>query len=136
MEILKNYKLSIRRYFNIKNRASRSEFWGFVLVNFVASLLLITLGQNQLYNVFSILTLIPSFTLMIRRLKDINLSGFNILWGIIPLFGPLILLIFSLRKGTEGENQYGFLTDEDDDFQLVKNIKNQKDKNVEREFNF
>lgn len=43
-----------------------------------------------------------------RRLHDVNKSGFWILIGIIPIFGPLTLIfLWFIAEGDEGENRYG-----------------------------
>jgi uncharacterized membrane protein YhaH (DUF805 family) len=44
---------------------------------------------------------------MIRRLHDINLSGYFYLMQFIPLIGMAIFLLLMLIKGTEGPNRYG-----------------------------
>ena len=44
----------------------------------------------------------------VKRLHDTNRSGWNVLWGIIPIIGSLYLLICcGFLKGTEGDNKYG-----------------------------
>ena len=48
--------------------------------------------------------ILPFFGLSIRRLHDVNLSGWFILLDFIPILGPLILLIIFVQPSkTEGE---------------------------------
>lgn len=42
----------------------------------------------------------------VRRLHDINKSGWNMLWFLLPLIGVIILLIYWLKESTS-DNQYG-----------------------------
>ncbi|MDR2812554.1 MAG: DUF805 domain-containing protein [Puniceicoccales bacterium] len=50
---------------------------------------------------------IPSFAVTIRRLHDINLSGYFYLMQFIPFIGMAIFLVLMLIKGTDGPNRYG-----------------------------
>ena len=38
----------------------------------------------------------PSLALTVRRLHDVNMSGWMVLLGLIPFVGGLIVLIFTL----------------------------------------
>jgi len=53
-----------------------------------------------------LLTLIPAFAVLARRLHDTDKSAWWMLLLIIPLAG-IILLVFSFLKGTDGENRFG-----------------------------
>lgn len=44
--------------------------------------------------VFLLGSIVPSIALAVRRLHDVNMSGFLYLLTLIPLLGPLILLVF------------------------------------------
>ena len=53
-----------------------------------------------------LLLLIPSWAVTVRRLHDTNRSG----WWTLLLFtgiGSLLLLLFVVQEGTEGENDFG-----------------------------
>ena len=44
----------------------------------------------------------------IKRLHDTDRSGWNLLWGIIPIIGAFyILIVCGFVKGTAGDNEYG-----------------------------
>lgn len=43
---------------------------------------------------FLLANIIPSIALAVRRLHDVNMSGFLYLLSLIPFLGPLILLVF------------------------------------------
>lgn len=99
-------KVVFENYANFKGRARRSEYWYFVLLNFIISFALsfvltlispiIGLGAN----VYSFAVLIPSIAVAIRRMHDVGKSGWYIL---IPLYN-LILLCTDSEEGT---NEYG-----------------------------
>ena len=68
-------------------------------------------GQSVGYGFFYLLvwlaTLIPSLAVAVRRLHDINKSGWYILIGFIPFVGGIILLIWAVKEGDKGANQFG-----------------------------
>jgi len=43
----------------------------------------------------------------VRRLHDIDKSGWNMLWFIIPLVGFILMIVWYCRLGTVGENRFG-----------------------------
>src|SRR5215204_5898732 len=51
--------------------------------------------------------LIPTLAVTVRRLHDIDRSGWWILIGLVPLIGVIVLLVFALLDGTPGDNRYG-----------------------------
>jgi len=56
---------------------------------------------------WALFTLIPSLAVAIRRLHDQDKSGWMLLLGLIPLVGPIILLVFYCIEGTRGPNRFG-----------------------------
>jgi uncharacterized membrane protein YhaH (DUF805 family) len=63
--------------------------------------------MHPLNSIFSLLTFLPGLCLAIRRLHDVNRSGWWLLIGftIVGLFFPL--LYWNCSKGTTGENRFG-----------------------------
>ncbi len=51
--------------------------------------------------------IIPTIAVGIRRLHDIDKSGWWLLIGLVPFVGGLILIYFFVQKGTTGPNQFG-----------------------------
>lgn len=101
-----NYYVSVlKNYVNFNGRARRSEFWYFFLINFIISTIL-TYGVAPLMhslilaNIYSLAVLVPSIAVAIRRMHDINKSGWFIL---IPIYN----IVLAATEGDKGDNQYG-----------------------------
>lgn len=111
------YLKVLRSYSDFSGRARRSEFWYFVLFNFLISMGLgiidgalgFQLGSNVgiLGGIYSLLVLVPSIAVSVRRLHDTDRSGWWLLIALIPLIGAIILIIYYVQEGTPGENEYG-----------------------------
>ena len=55
---------------------------------------------------YGLAVLLPSLSLMVRRLHDIGKSGTYILMGLIPVVGYIFILVYMLT-GSAPDNQYG-----------------------------
>ncbi len=102
----------LQRYAKFDGRASRAEFWWFVLANFLIYIVLAVLMNITslfvvLYFVYAIGTIIPAIAVAIRRLHDTNKSGWFLLIGLIPFVGFIILIVFYATEGTNGPNDHG-----------------------------
>lgn len=101
----------LKKYAEFSGRARRSEYWYFVLFNLIFIIILAVLsmvpGLIILYVLYALGVLIPSLAVVVRRLHDINKSGWNILWSLIPLVGGIILLVYLASNGDSGINAYG-----------------------------
>ena len=96
-----------KQYFNFKGREGRKVFWLFTLNLFIVNLLLGLVSAGFISMLISILVLLPSLGLSVRRLHDIDFSGWWVLVGFIPFIGIIVVLVFACRPGTKGENKYG-----------------------------
>ena len=56
---------------------------------------------------YSLAAIIPGVAVTIRRLHDTDRSGWAILWGLVPLIGALLLILFYVTEGTRGPNRFG-----------------------------
>ena len=96
-------------YFDFSGRSSRSEYWWFLLfvmvVNLVVSILDTTNGLIVILVYLGLL--IPMLSVQVRRLHDINRSGWWILIAFVPLVGAILLLVWHCSKGTQGDNRFG-----------------------------
>lgn len=110
----------LKNYANFNGRARRKEYWMFTLfytllylpvyaiTMFATSQGMLTLAliANLLMMVIAFGLLLPALAVQVRRLHDINKSGWWILLGFVPL-ANFALLYFTLKEGDKGENLYG-----------------------------
>ena len=98
-------KLFFTNYVNFSDRARRSEFWYAFLFTFLVGLVagfIPFLGY-----VVWIAFLIPQISIGVRRLHDIGKSGLYYLFCLIPIAGPIILLVWFCTDGEQKDNQWG-----------------------------
>jgi uncharacterized membrane protein YhaH (DUF805 family) len=102
-------------YVTFSGRAIRSEYWFWVLFSIlggIATEILDTAmfphvsGASPLNAVFNLVTFLPSLALGVRRLHDINRTGW---WVLIALtvIGIFVLIYWACKKGTPGPNRFG-----------------------------
>lgn len=107
------YLVPLKKYFDFKGRASRKEYWTFVLINqlFYTSFSLLTYYVEHSLGIVNLIGLIvlviPSLAVFVRRLHDTGRSGWLFLLVLIPVIGGLISLYFLLQKGKPETNEYG-----------------------------
>ena len=93
----------LKKYADFEGRARRKEYWYYVLFltifaclfAFVSALI----NNLILYYIFVLASIIPSIAVGVRRIHDVNKSGWFIL---IPIYN----LILYCTPGTEGPNKY------------------------------
>ena len=98
-----NFQTAIRsgfqNYTNFKGRASRAEYWWWALFTVILSILLSSISDS-FGNLGSLITLLPSIAVAIRRMHDVDRVG----WFVrLPIYN----LILVLRRGDAGENRFG-----------------------------
>lgn len=110
----------LRKYATFGGRARRAEFWWFAvfygLALVAATILDVTIfgfegiGNSGL-GLFGGLTglafLLPNLGVSVRRMHDLDRSGWWLLVGLIPLIGGIILFIWFCSRGTPGPNRFG-----------------------------
>jgi uncharacterized membrane protein YhaH (DUF805 family) len=105
-----NYFLAaLKKYADFKGRARRKEYWYFYLfiIIIVVGLVLLDplLGSSGIGGlfvaVFELAMFIPLLAAGVRRMHDVDKSGWYLL---IPIYS--LVLLFT--NGTPGPNQYGF----------------------------
>ncbi len=129
--------LPLKKYSDFTGRSRRKEFWLFILLMIVVSVVATTidsmLGMSGLiFGVYGPLTLIvalalltPQLSVSVRRLHDTNRSGWWVLLGFVPVVTMIVsyqtglavlnllslvafvLIYFFVLEGTKGPNQYG-----------------------------
>lgn len=122
---MRSYFHVLRNYAHFSGRATRKEYWSFVFFNplVLCAAALLTGGIGVLADsscwgseaertetmmhfgglgavVYSLLVLLPSVALAVRRMHDTGRSGW---W----LFVPLMNFIRACQRSQPGENRYG-----------------------------
>jgi uncharacterized membrane protein YhaH (DUF805 family) len=119
----------MRRWKDFGGRSSRKEYWMFALW-YVAILVLLSVldqlvfgsagalgGSKEIgsaatvevalnfYNAFYLITLVPSVSVSIRRLHDINRTGWWLLIS-LTIVGIILLLYWAVKPGDKGVNRF------------------------------
>ena len=101
------YLKVLKNYAQFNGRARRAEYWYFTLFQiliFGALLVLFTVTESMafygLYMLYALATLLPGLAVTIRRMHDVDKSGW---YCLIPIYS----LILALTEGTKGPNKYG-----------------------------
>ena len=102
--------LAFKNYVNFHGRSTRAEYWWFFLFTFTLSIVtqiidsFSSLGVTNFIS--SLIVLLPSLAVGVRRLHDIVKSGWWLLLWFAVIVGWVILLVWSVRK-SDGPNKYG-----------------------------
>jgi|SRR5271169_4657524 uncharacterized membrane protein YhaH (DUF805 family) len=103
-----------RKYVVFSGRAQRPEYWYWFLFGLLIAILAAIVDHaifGPKTEVISTLTslglLLPGLAVIVRRLHDIDRSGWWILIGLVPLGGVIILIVFACLRGTPGPNRFG-----------------------------
>lgn len=106
------------QYATFSGRASRREFWMFVLFYIVFYLILHLIETKMewmfgpenkngiLTTIFTLGLLIPNLAITVRRLHDLGRSGWWAVTGFLPIIN-LALLVYLAFPSQETENVYG-----------------------------
>jgi uncharacterized membrane protein YhaH (DUF805 family) len=110
MDFVEAIRSGFRNYATFSGRAARSEFWYWALfasllsaaANIIDSVLFIGLVGPLV----SLLLLLPGVAVSVRRLHDLERSGW---WLLLTLtgIGIILLLIWDCMRGTPGPNRFG-----------------------------
>ena len=115
-----------QKYSTISGRASRAEYWWFTLFMYLVYIVIYTLSAVLMLNLhrvsgaqvlgallviglmssISVLLVVPSICVGIRRLHDIGRSGWWILLSFVPIV-RFVILVFTLMPSQPTANEYG-----------------------------
>lgn len=100
-------------YTNFEGRARRKEFWMFTLVSLVINVGTLILDASLFSDLglvnglYTLAILLPSIAVGIRRMHDINKSGWWLLLWIFPVIGWVWLIILHCQDSDIGDNIFG-----------------------------
>jgi uncharacterized membrane protein YhaH (DUF805 family) len=101
---MKWYLQAIRNYVDFSGRARRKEYWYFSLFYLIFALVIaficVALKSDILYYVYILFSIIPALSVAVRRMHDVDKSGWFIL---IPIYN----LVLYCTDGTQGPNRFG-----------------------------
>ncbi len=116
------YLAVLRNYVGFSGRARRKEYWMFVLFNFIFLIIAmildsilgtryemngLTLPYGYVYTLYALAVLIPALAVLVRRLHDVGKGGGFIFIALIPIAGPIWLLVLLCTDSERGENRFG-----------------------------
>jgi|SRR5580698_441648 uncharacterized membrane protein YhaH (DUF805 family) len=108
-------KSCFSKYVTFSGRASRSEYWYWVLFATLGSLVALivdgvlgfgTSGVSPISSIFSLAITLPGIAVGARRMHDMDRTAW---WLLLTLtgIGAIVLLIWFCYRGTEGSNRFG-----------------------------
>lgn len=101
---MKSYLDVLKKYAVFSGRSLRSEYLYFVLISTIISIILKFALEGTHFkfisSLYSLAIFVPSLAVSIRRIHDVNKSGW---WILCPFYN--LFLLFS--KGDTGANQFG-----------------------------
>jgi uncharacterized membrane protein YhaH (DUF805 family) len=104
-------KTCFTKYVDFTGRAGRPEYWWFflsyVIVYIVAIIIFGAIKTPVLAYIVALAYILPLLSAAVRRLHDTGRSGWWYFIALIPLVGPIILIVFLASVGNPGANAYG-----------------------------
>jgi len=98
MNFQESIQVCFKKYADFNGRATRPEFWWFMLFLFVCNLVTGAIS-SVVALVFYLATVVPSLAATVRRLHDTNRSGWWVLIGLIPFIGWIVMIVFLAQPG-------------------------------------
>lgn len=116
-QIYNNFITVMKRFADFQGRATRSEYWYFILAVLIISIVVGIVegatggsqgsGSGVLGTLISLIFVVPGLAVSVRRLHDTGRSGWWILIQVIPIIGFIVLLVFTVSDSEVGDNPYG-----------------------------
>lgn len=105
-QVISCYKAYWTRFLDVSGRSTRPEFWHPFWINFVISALLGIVSGGLLSSIFAIAIIIPTFTVMARRLHDTNrtmiLAVVFEISGLITTIAAVIFIVAVVAAASSG----------------------------------
>ncbi|MFQ5437790.1 MAG: DUF805 domain-containing protein [Paracoccaceae bacterium] len=126
MTFARSIKTCFSKYVTFSGRALRSEYWWFVLFFFIGNLVMTVLDSTLFGTVtttaggfsastdtpifsviFGLALILPSLSVLVRRLHDVGKSGWWYWIILVPIVGFILLIVWLASEGSKESNQYG-----------------------------
>ena len=105
MTFVESIKICFSKYADFNGRASRPEFWWWVLFVVLVSGATGAVS-HMLSGLFSLAVLVPGLAVAARRLHDTDRSGWLQLVALIPLIGWILMIYWCVQEPKE-PNRFG-----------------------------
>ena len=109
--------LAFKYTFRWSGRASRPAFWWVYAFMYLTILPVLFINTEDVSGIamiyllacilWSLVLIIPILSLTVRRLHDRNMSGWWYFISLLPLVGPIVLIVLLLLPGVNQDNRYG-----------------------------
>lgn len=106
--------LCLQRYVGFSGRAPRAEYWWFLLFTSLTGIVIQILFSQVMASAMVIVSalvnlalFLPSISVGVRRLHDLDRSGWWSWLSLVPIVGWIILLVWGCTRGTHGSNRFG-----------------------------
>jgi uncharacterized membrane protein YhaH (DUF805 family) len=112
MDFATAVRTCLNKYATFTGRAQRSELWWWTLFSIIANMVAVAidasvLGMPAVQILVALGLILPGIAVGVRRLHDLDKSGWWYLIVFVPIVGALILIYFFIQRGTNGSNQFG-----------------------------
>ncbi len=107
MSFVAAIKTCLSKYATFQGRASRPEFWWFMLFWFLAVSVVEGILGEGIGSVAFLAMLVPAVAVTARRLHDVGRSGWWQLVMPVPVVGVLLLLFWYVQPSELGQNRWG-----------------------------
>jgi uncharacterized membrane protein YhaH (DUF805 family) len=106
---------AFRNYVTFAGRASRSEYWYWVLFTIIGGIVTVILDyaafsdsdfSTPINTIFNVVCFLPSLAVGARRLHDIGRTGWWLLIA-FTIIGIIVLIVWACQKSDAGPNAYG-----------------------------
>jgi uncharacterized membrane protein YhaH (DUF805 family) len=99
------YVEAFKNYVVFQGRATRREYWMFILISLCVSMAFFILDAllqtgGILYNLYSLVAFLPSLAVGVRRMHDTDRSGW---WLLLPI----VNIVFLAQDSQPGQNRFG-----------------------------
>jgi uncharacterized membrane protein YhaH (DUF805 family) len=100
LAVVREFLFALRHYADLSGRASRREFWRFMLWYLILTIMLVvadaTLGRDGRFGLADmayVALFVPQLALQVRRLHDVGLSGYQVKYSLIVGLSGLSLVV-------------------------------------------
>ena len=112
---MKQYLKVLRKYADFQGRAHRKEYWMFSLYNLIIALLITAFGilifgeiiGMRLSAFYFLVLFVPTLAVSVRRLHDIDKSGWWLLVNLLPFIGTVIYVVLMAQNSYPIANEFG-----------------------------